>query len=176
MIHVLNELLAPAAMERLALVVNHVLRTDAEAMRRLAAQEGRSVAVMFDGWPGWLPKPPGMAFRLTPAGLVEWCGLQGVDDPDLRLGVDVSRPDRLAAQLLASETPLVRIEGHEGLATEVGWLLDNVRWDVAADLERLFGPAAAQALHTAGRWLARGLSAGLRGVGGLADRFRPGAR
>jgi ubiquinone biosynthesis protein UbiJ len=176
MIHALNELLAPAAMERLALVINHVLSADAQATARLAAHQGRSIAVVLDGWPGWMPAPPAMAFRVTAAGLVEWCGLQGVDVPDLRLGIDVSRPDRLAARLLASETPVVRIDGDGGLATEIGWVLDNVRWDVAADLERLFGPAAAQALHSAGRWLARGLSAGLRGVGGLADRFRPGPR
>jgi ubiquinone biosynthesis accessory factor UbiJ len=176
MINALNELLAPAAMERLTLVINHVLRADAEATRRLALQQGRSVATVFDGWPTWLPPPPALAFRLTPAGLLEWCGLAGVDLPDLRVRVDVSRPARLASQILSSETPDVLIEGDAALAAEVGWVLDHVRWDVAADLERLFGPAAAQALHGAGRWLARGLSAGVKGVGDLADRFRPGAR
>jgi len=176
MLNALNELLAPLAMERLTLVVNHVLGTDAEATRRLAMHQGRSVAVVSAGWPAWLPPPPSLAFRITAAGLIEWCGLSGVDAPDLRVQVDVSQPARLAAQVLAGETPALQIEGDEGLGADVGWVLDNVRWDVGADLERLFGPAPAQALHSMGRWLARGLSAGLKGVGGLAERFRPGAR
>jgi ubiquinone biosynthesis accessory factor UbiJ len=180
MIDALNELIAPAAMERLTLVINHVLRADHEAGTRLARHQGRSIAVVLAGWPGWFPRPPAMAFRVTPAGLMEWCGLAGVDQPDLRLAVDVANPARLAAQILGGETPGVQVEGDAQLAAEVNWVLVNVRWDVAADLERLFGPVGAQAVYTAGRWLARGLRAGLQGVGTVVDtvagRFGSGPR
>jgi ubiquinone biosynthesis protein UbiJ len=58
----------------------------------------------------------------------------------------------------------------------VNWLLQNIRWDVAADLERLFGPAVAQPLHRIGAALAKALRAALdlgsRGAAGLGDRIR----
>jgi ubiquinone biosynthesis protein UbiJ len=180
MIDALKELVGPAAMERLTLVVNHVLRADQEAGARLAAHAGRSIAVALEGWPSWMPTPPAMAFRITPAGLLEWAGLAGVDQPDLQMALEVSNPTRLAAQILGGETPDVRIDGDAAVGAEVNWVLTNVRWDVAADLERLFGPAGAQALYTAGRWLARGLRAGLKRAGTVADavagRFSSGPR
>jgi ubiquinone biosynthesis protein UbiJ len=170
MLHALNQLLAPAAMERLTLVVNHVLRADPQACTRLAAFAGRCIAVAPSGWPGWLPAWPRLAFRITPAGLMEWCGLDGVDAPDLKVRVHAGQPARLAAQALSGEAPAVEIEGDGALAGEIHWLLAHVRWDVAADLERLFGPVVAQGLHQAGRWLVRGLRAALQGLEGAAAR------
>jgi ubiquinone biosynthesis accessory factor UbiJ len=143
MLHALNELLAPAAMERLTLVVNHVLRTDPQAAGRLAAHAGRCIDVAPSAWPGWLPAWPRLAFRITPAGLMEWCGLAGVDAPDLKVRIDAGQPTRLVAQTLNGEAPAVEIEGDAALAGEIHWLLQHVRWDVAADLERFFGPVVA---------------------------------
>ena len=52
--------------------------------------------------------------------------------------------------------------------------MQNLRWDVAADLERVFPPPLAQGLHRAGSALARALRAAVQGASGLKDRWRPG--
>jgi ubiquinone biosynthesis protein UbiJ len=46
----------------------------------------------------------------------------------------------------------------------VQWLVDNVRWDVEADLDRLFGPVVAAQLGRMGSALARGLRRLARGA------------
>jgi ubiquinone biosynthesis accessory factor UbiJ len=173
MLHALNDLLAPAAMERLTLVVNHVVGSEPAATDRLRPHAGRSIVVVPQGWPGLLPPLPALAFRVTPAGLLEWCGLAGVDAPDLSLRLDASNPARLALQALAGETPQVQIDGDAQFAGDINWLLVNLRWDVAADLERLFGPGPAQALHRSGAWLGRGLKAAFAQASAVADRLRP---
>jgi ubiquinone biosynthesis protein UbiJ len=177
MLHALNELLAPAAMERLTLVVNHVLRADPQAATRLAAHAGRCIEVAPSAWPAWLPAWPRLAFHVTPAGLMEWCGLGGVDAADLKVRINAGQPARLAAQALSGEAPAVEIEGDAALAGEIHWLLQHVRWDVAADLERLFGPVVAQGLHQAGRWLVGGLRTALQGFESAAPgrRSDPGS-
>jgi ubiquinone biosynthesis protein UbiJ len=172
MFQALNELLAPAAMERLTLVVNHVLGQEPAAADRLKPHAGRTLAVLPERWPALLPPLPALAFRVTPAGLLEWCGVNGVDAPDLRMHVDASNPAQLLVNTLAGETPAVRIDGDAGLGADVNWLLVNLRWDVADDLERLFGPTAAQTLQRLGGWLARGLKAAFQGASGLVERMR----
>ena len=64
-------------------------------------------------------------------------------------------------------------EGNAQLAADINWLLQNVRWDVAADLERLFGPALAHSLHRLGSALAKGLRSATLGAVGVAERMRP---
>jgi len=54
----------------------------------------------------------------------------------------------------------------------VNWLLQNVRWDVAADLERLFGPVVAHQLHQAGRMVAGGMRTAFRTAAELAEKLR----
>ncbi len=175
MLHAVTELLAPAAMDRLTLVLNHVLRSEPQATARLSAHAGASVALVAEGWPALLPPVPPMAFRITPAGLLEWCGLAGVDKPDLRLHLNAADPARLAVQMLSGETPAVRVEGDARLATDIGWLLDNLRWDVEADLERLFGAAAAPSIYRLGAGVAGGLRVALRGVGAFAAQVSKAA-
>ena len=176
MLHALNELLAPAAMERLTLVINHVLGQEAAATQRMRVHAGRTIVVLPERWPALLPPLPPLAFRVTPAGMVEWCGMVGADVPDLSVRVDASNPARLAMATLSGETPQVQIDGVAQLATDVNWLLVNVRWDVADDLQRLFGPVAAKTMQGLGSWLARGLRAGLQGASALAQRVKPPAR
>ena len=77
---------------------------------------------------------------------------------DLTLRFDASNPARLlAARALAGETPAVDIDGDAQLAADVNWLMQNLRWDVEADLERRARP---------GRWrtscTACGVGAGAR--------------
>ncbi|MFO1267544.1 MAG: hypothetical protein U1F67_12660 [Rubrivivax sp.] len=137
---------------------------------------------------------------MTPAGLLEWCGVPlgsagngsgalatveaatGPDrqrrqhhrqhkrhhtsppappsptaEPDLRISVDASNPALLLARAAAGERPSVQVEGDAAFAADIGWLIANLRWDVAGDLERLFGPVVAHQLQQLGRWLGRGL-------------------
>jgi len=170
MLDALPNLLAPPVLERLTLVLNHVLRAEPAAVARLRPHAGRTLSMRLANWPALLPAPPALAWRITPAGLLEWCGLEGAGAgagaspgaaPELRIEVDAANPAALFARALAGERPAVQVEGDAALAADVGWLLQNLRWDVAADLERFFGPVAAHQLHQAGRALARGLRAAL---------------
>jgi ubiquinone biosynthesis accessory factor UbiJ len=171
----LTTLLAPPVLERLTLVLNHVLRAEPAAVQRLVPHAGRAISVQLGGWPALLPPPPVLAWRITPAGLVEWCGLPAAGEAapaaDLRITVDASNPAALAARALAGERPSVQVDGDAALAADIGWLLQNLRWDVAADLERFFGPVVAHQVHQAGRALARGLRAALDASGPLAEKF-----
>jgi ubiquinone biosynthesis accessory factor UbiJ len=157
MLHTLRALLAPALAERLTLVINHVLNGEAVATRRLKAHAGRCVAMQVGAWPSVLPPPPQLAWRISPAGLLEWCGADAALAADLAVHLDAPNPALLLVKTLAGEMPPVRIEGDAQLAGDVNWLLQNLRWDVAADLERLFGPTLAQPLHKLGSMLAAAL-------------------
>jgi ubiquinone biosynthesis protein UbiJ len=174
MLHSLNAMLAPALMERLVLVVNHVLGAEPAATSRLQPHAQRVVQLQMQSWPSLLPAPPTLAFRVTPAGMLEWCGGPGATaDPDLRVSVDASNPLLLMARAMAGDMPSVEIDGDAQLAADVNWLLQNLRWDVAADMDRLFGPTVAYPLHRLGSALARGLRAALQGAAGLNQHMRP---
>lgn len=172
MLHRLHDMLAPAVAERLTLVINHILGGEPAATERLRAHAGRTLALTLAGWPRLLPPPPALAWRVTPAGLLDWCGEQGVDAPDLAVQLDAANPALLLARMLGGEPPQVQIDGDAQLAGDVNWLLQNVRWDVAADLERLFGPVVAHQLHQVGRTIAAGLRAAMKTAAELAERLR----
>jgi ubiquinone biosynthesis protein UbiJ len=174
MLQNLPSLLAPPVLERLTLVFNHVLQAEAVAQDKLRPHSGRCLALHLDGWPALLQPAPPLAWRITPAGLLEWGGLDGVPAPDLQLHLDASNPALLLARTLAGERPAVRIDGDAQLAADVGWLTQNLRWDVAADLERFFGPVVAGQLAQLGRMLAQGLRGALAAVEPLVERFKPG--
>ena len=172
MLNSLHALLAPALAERATLLLNHVLSSEAVATERLRVHAGRSVVLSLAGWPKLLPPPPVLAWRVTPAGLLEWCAEPGAT-PDLAVQIDASNPALLAARALAGEPAAVQIEGDAQLASDVNWLIQNLRWDVAADLERFFGPLVAQQLAQLGRSAAAGLRAALASAARLAERLRP---
>jgi len=174
MLHSLNAMLAPALMERLVLVVNHVLSAEPAATQRLQAHSQRTIQLQMQSWPSLLPAPPTLAFRVTPAGMLEWCGGTSADiDADLMVRVDAANPLLLMARAMAGDKPAVTIDGDAQLAGDVNWLLQNLRWDVAADMERLFGPTIAYPMHRLGSALARGLRAALQGASGLVPRTPP---
>lgn len=173
MLHALASLVAPAMMERLTLVINHVLAAEPAATQRLAVHRGRRVMVDLEGWPSLLPPPPRLAFLVTPAGLVEWRA-DDAADPDLHVRVDGSNPALLGARVLLGDTPAVEIAGDAALAADVHWVIDHVRWDAEADLERLFGARVAHELARAGSALARALRSALRTGADLATRLKPG--
>jgi ubiquinone biosynthesis protein UbiJ len=166
----LQALFVPAFAERLTLVINHVLGAEEAAVQRLRPHAGRVLALSVSGWPALLPAPPALAWRVTPAGLLEWVAQSAPADLSVRL--DAPNPAALLARALAGEAPPLQIEGDAQLAGDVNWLLQNLRWDVAADLERFFGPVAAHQLHKLGSALAGGLRAALKGVAELGGRLR----
>jgi len=173
MLQSLNALLAPALMERLVLVINHVLAAEPAATQRLRAHDQRVIELQMQGWPSLLPAPPVLAFRVTPAGMLEWCGGDAPAAADLSVRVEASNPLWLMARAMAGDKPAVAIDGDAQLAGDVNWLLQNLRWDIAADLERLFGPAVAYPLHRLGSALAQALRGALQGVSGFTQRTRP---
>ena len=174
MLQSLNALLAPPLMERLVLVINHVLQAEPAATQRLRGHDQRIIELQLQDWPSLLPAPPALAFKITPAGMLEWCG--GATAPaaaDLSVRIDAANPVLLMARAAAGDKPTVAIDGDAQLAADVNWLLQNLRWDIAADLERLFGPAVAYPLHRLGSALARALRGALQGASNLAPRTPP---
>jgi ubiquinone biosynthesis accessory factor UbiJ len=158
MLNALQALLAPAVMERLALLANHVLISEPVAAQRLRAHIGRCVVVRLEGWPALLPAPPTLAFRITPAALLEWCGADAPADAELRVTIDASNPALALLRSLAGERPKVEVTGDAAFATDVSWLFDNLRWDIEDDLARVVGQAPA---HELARIVA-GVADGLR--------------
>src|SRR4051812_17154281 len=150
MLQDLQGLLVPAAVERLVLVVNHVLAAEPVAMARLAPHSGRVIALELQHWPKLLPAPPELKFRVTPAGLLEWCGLGDATAADLSVRIEAANPAWLFVRSLAGEAPALSIAGHAALASDIQWLVDNLRWDVEADLEQWFGPVVARQLGRLG--------------------------
>lgn len=172
MLHTLNKLVAPAAMQRLTLLLNHVLASEPVAAERLRPHAGRRLELQLLRWPSLLPQLPALVFAITPAGLLEWRGEEGGPAADLTLRMDASNPALLLTQTLGGVQPTVDIEGDAALAGEVNWLMQNLRWDLAADLERVFGPAVAAALVSVGGALAAALRTAVQGAGQLRDRWR----
>jgi ubiquinone biosynthesis accessory factor UbiJ len=161
----INTRLAPALMERATLLANHVLASEPVATARLQAHVGKSMQVIWQGVPAFLPPPPPMCWRITPAGLLEWRADAGATELVLR--VDASQPAQLVGAVLAGAFPEASIEGDAALATDVGWLTQNLRWDLAADLERVFPSPVVQGLTQAGAMAARALRSAL-------SRWKPG--
>lgn len=171
MLHSPNSLLGSAAMERVTLLINHVLAAEPVATQRLKAHVGRSMQLHFDGWPRGLPPLPPTAFQVTPAGLLEWRGADVVD-PALRIGVDASNPALGLVQALTGRRPRIEVAGDAAFAADLNWLIDNLRWDIEDDLSRAVGQAPAREIAR----LAAGIAVALRGaaqaVGALARRGR----
>ena len=171
MFHALHTLAGAAVMERATLLINHVLASEAVATERLRGHAGSCIRLHFEGWPAPLPALPNAAFRITPAGLLEWCGAEPSGDAALQISVDASNPAGMALRALAGERPPIMVTGDAALASDVNWLFDHLRWDLVDDLEQLVGPAAAQQLATLGA----AVHAAVKGAAqALAGRARAG--
>ena len=169
----LTDFLLPAATARFILLANHVLTAASVAPERLKAHAGRVLRIEITGWRLPVPPPPPLALRITPAGLLESVevGPEGAEAPaDLRLRVDASQPLEAAKRVAAGEMPQVQIEGDVGLAADVNWVISNVRWDIAADLERVFGPAIAEGLSRFGDNAAAALRSVAQGAASVLRR------
>jgi ubiquinone biosynthesis protein UbiJ len=176
MFQTLQQLLGTAVMERFILVLNHVLTAEPVAVERLKRHAGRCIRLQLSGWPSLLPALPELAFTVTRAGLIEWCAAGAPPEPDLCVTIDASNPARMVARGIGGQRPPVDVAGDAGLAADVSWLIDNLRWDAADDIARVIGPGAAHELARIGRLLADGLRDAVGRFRTLASRARGDAR
>jgi len=172
MLDALQTLAATAVMERATLLVNHVLASEPVAPQRLREHAGRCIQLQFEHWPTLLPMLPPTAFRITAAGLVEWCGAEVPADPELRVAVDASNPALMFARSLVGERPHIEVAGDAAFATDINWLFDNLRWDVQDDLARIVGDAPAREITRLGRAVAAAVREAAHALDGLAARAR----
>ena len=133
--------------QRIVLFLNHVLMQEKEAQDRLARKSGNVVHIRWGLF--------GIDLLITPAGLLDRA--PGSSKPDLLVAVAADSPLVVLQSVLASKPPPVKIEGDVQLAAEMGWLAENLRWDVEEDLSRVLGDIPAHALGDMGRRLATGL-------------------
>jgi ubiquinone biosynthesis protein UbiJ len=177
MLESFNALLGQAAVERVTLVINHVLASEPAATQKLRAHAGRRIHLQFNGWPAVLPRWPATNFLVTPAGLLEWLGPQdaaaGLEETplaDLEVRVDVSNPALAFAQALGGVRPKVSVAGDAAFAGDLNWLFDNLRWDVQDDLARVVGAAPARELTRLGATIAAAVREAVRTLSGLVQR------
>ncbi len=127
--------------QRLVLFLNHVLMQEKEAQDRLARKKGNVIHVCWGLF--------GLDLLITPAGLLDRAAPAA--KPDLLVTVAADSPMAVLQSILASKPPPVKIEGDVQLAAEIGWLAENLRWDVEEDLSRVVGDIPAHALGDMGR-------------------------
>lgn len=145
-----------AVLDRWTLLSNHVLRAEAQATMRLGAHAGRVVAFeppsqALLGWPAWLasallPDVGIVRWAITNAGLLERLADAGDPGHDLSRPIDAhvalraAAPWELARLLALGDASVFEVHGDEALSSEVRWVLDNVRWDLAGDVGRVLPP------------------------------------
>ena len=145
-----------ATLQRTVLWVNHLLMAEPAALERLRAHAGKRLRLELTGWPGALPPPPPAHLAVTPAGLFE---AADTDAPpaDLVLRIAASDPAGWLMALTRGDAPSVDVQGDAQLASELQWLVANLRWDVEGDLARFTGGPAAHQMASLGRALRDGL-------------------
>ena len=121
---------------RVVLFLNHVIGQEKTACERLQRKKGSVVHVKWGLF--------AMYLAVTPAGLLERVGED--TSPDLVLTMPLDAPLQMARAAFDGKPPAVKIEGDVQLAAEVGWLAENLRWDVEEDLSRVIGDAPAHTL------------------------------
>jgi len=132
---------------RLVLLLNHVLMQEKEAQDRLARKKGSVLHARLGAFE--------IDLLITPAGLFDRAAPTA--KPDLLISVETDTPLAILQSVMAGKKPPVKIEGDVQLAAELGWLADNLRWDIEEDLSRLIGDIPAHTLGDAARKLATGL-------------------
>lgn len=148
---------AAAFRDRALLALNHLLSAEPAARERLKPHAGRPVRLVTRTPPtpptllGRLPLPSlpqlDWALMVTPAGLFEESAAAvPVPADGLRIEVDLTQPAELLRRLASGQRPEVRIDGPATFATDISWLIDNLRWDAEGDLARVIGDVPARTL------------------------------
>ena len=155
--HSLDSLVGTQVRARVVLLVNHVLAREPVAVQRLRAHAGSRLRIELTDQPPFLPPWPAMTLAVTPAGLFDL--EESPVEAETRLAVRVAAPDpaRMLALIAGDARPDVHLEGDAALAADMNWLVENLRWDIEADIAELVGPAAAHLLANAGRGLVAAL-------------------
>ena len=133
--------------QRLVLFLNHVLMQEKEAQDRLRRKKGKVIQVRWGVF--------AIDLIITPAGLLDRASPSA--KPDLLVSVAAHSPMLVLQSVLAGKPPPVKIEGDVQLAAELGWLAENLRWDIEEDMSRVLGDIPAHALADVGRRLLAGL-------------------
>lgn len=149
--------------QKLVLFLNHVLLQEKEAQNRLLRKKGSVIHVRWGIF--------ALDLLVTPAGLLDRAGPRA--KPDLLLAVAAESPGVVLQSVLAGKAPPVKIEGDVQLAAEIGWLADNLSWDVEEDLSRLIGDAPAHTLASVARQALAGLRQFLAQAPGAAPAVTP---
>jgi ubiquinone biosynthesis protein UbiJ len=163
--------LAPFALARIVLLINHVVGSEPQATERLQAHAGRVIDIRWDtagaGMIATLVAPQPMRLLITPAGLFEAIA-DGTSTPTadqgLTLTIQLGDPLDLLKRAARGERPEVSIEGQANLAEVISWLMNNLRWDIQDDVARFLGNTPAEALRKIGESLREAL-----------QRWRPGS-
>jgi ubiquinone biosynthesis protein UbiJ len=172
-----QDLWLPAVRNRMVLFANHVLTGCPPAVERLRAHAGKAVRVDVSGWPGLIPVPPPLTLRITPAGLFEAVETAGTSEaaaitPDLNVRIDASEPTKVAGNVFKGGLPPMSIDGDGALAADVNWIVQNVRWDPAADAERFFGPTLAEGVSRASAQFAQAAEVAKKAMGQMFDMLQ----
>ena len=133
--------------QKIVLLLNHVLMQEKEAQNRLLRKKGSVIHIRWGLFE--------LDLVITPAGLVDRA--KPAAKPDLLLAVTAESPVVVLQSVLSGKAPPVNIEGDVQLAAELGWLADNLRWDVEEDLSRLIGDVPAHTLVNGARQALAGL-------------------
>ena len=130
MLEAIKALAERSVMERLVLLVNHVIAAEPAAVERLRPHAARTMLIELTGWPTLLPAVGPFAFRVSPAGLVEWLPEASSLPPDLRVAVEAANPALALTRMVAGERPAITVSGDAAFASDIDWLIDNLRWDL----------------------------------------------
>ncbi|HEV7576871.1 MAG TPA: hypothetical protein VGO85_12570 [Caldimonas sp.] len=168
MLEAMKALAERSVMERVVLLVNHVIAAEPAALERLRPHAGRTMQIELTGWPTFLPAIGPFAFRVSPAGLVEWLAEAASLPPDLRVEVDAANPALALTRVVAGERPAITVSGDAAFASDIDWLIDNLRWDLQDDLARFIGDTPARQLAKVGGWFAAALREGAKALRDLA--------
>jgi ubiquinone biosynthesis accessory factor UbiJ len=167
----LQSLVTPAVMQRITLLLNHVLSSEVVATAKLQPHSGRRVQLKVVDWPAPLPAWPTLVFAITPAGLLEWQPASATSatnvSPDLTISIQANNPGQMLLQALSGQRPRIDVSGDAALAGDISWLMDNLRWDIQDDIARWLGQGPA---HQLGVWA----SGAKEALAALAQRWRRG--
>ena len=169
MLEAMKALAERSVMERLVLLVNHVIAAEPAAIERLRPHAARTLQIELNGWPSLLPAR--RAVRLSASRRPAWSNgspARRRRRADLRVAVDAANPALALTRVVAGERPQVEVAGDAAFASDVDWLIDNLRWDVQDDLARFVGDAPARQIAKVGGWFAA------RDARGREGAARPG--
>jgi ubiquinone biosynthesis protein UbiJ len=174
MMNQILETFTPVMQDKLVLLLNHLLSAEPIAMQKLLPHQGKTIVLKPHAWPStlerFLPPPPSLALVITPAGLFERVDQPLADQASLEVMVDAAEPLAAATAWLQKGMPPLRLNGDALLATDINWLVENIRWDVAADLEPWVGPVMAEQITRWGAWLKSGFNSALQRLQSLMQR------